>query len=76
VYDAFKDNPNVTVVDKKVTDDTMTLTLDKAVYLTKIDEMYDNTSCVKLTDGIIEVSQDGELWERQGEGIPVLQDAR
>ncbi len=69
----LNEDTNVKVESIKNEGNILTITLDRAFYITKLDIFYGNSNCSVLKEGFVQISDDGSVWERQGENIPVLQ---
>ncbi|MDO8621174.1 MAG: glycosyltransferase family 39 protein [Candidatus Levybacteria bacterium] len=43
------------------------------ILLTKLDLFYDNSECDLLKEGTVHISEDGIIWQRQADNVPILQ---
>jgi len=67
------EDTDVTVTHISKENNWITMTLDKKIYLTKLDELYTNKDCTQLKNGYVVLSPDGNVWHQQLEDIPTLQ---
>lgn len=67
------EDSNVSVLSIAKDGTGLLISLKDRVYLTKLDLQYDNKSCDPLLEGTVHLSEDGNVWQRQADNLPILQ---